>query len=1037
MAVEAAASRNGQFDEYIEAYETVRARDGQVDLADFLPPQQDPLYQLVLRELVRIDLEYGWRRGRPSSLEHYQSRFPELFQEPASLGAITFEEYRLRRQLGEDPSPSEYRQRWGVNVEEWPTAAPDLAGDSGNNSIPQPPGPQPLPAALPFLADDTAFPAVGTEFLDFQLLAQLGQGSFGRVYLAKQKGLAGRPVVLKISATYTVEVDNLAQVQHTNIIPIYSVHQSGAFQAICMPYLGSATLADVLAALRGLQTLPHSGKALVETAQGCTSTCRQELGASRSAAGENDVRNSPAPRAAPPIAWKQLEPLSYVQAVLWLASRLAAGLAHAHERGILHRDLKPANVLLTDDGQPMLLDFNLSGDTKLLSSVSPAAIGGTLPYMAPEHLRAFQQRTASTDPRSDVYSLGIILYELLTGRQPYPIRTGPLNQVVPEMMHDRRATPRLRLWNKTVSPAVESIVRHCLEPRPEDRYQSARALQEDLERQLAYRLLRHAPERSIRERLAKAVRRNPRSAVAATLLLATLLIAALATLVGLRSRQLARWEAAALCADYRDDVQKARIRLVTTRPTDADQLHAGIVSAHNALDRFGVCDKPAWWEAPPIRTLPLADQEQLREETSELLVLLASVVRAEAELGALHPRRDGLRSALEFNRLAETCCIEGRVPLMLRHQRDTIHRLLDPALHPTSVSDLPPSAVPTARDSCMLAQELMEKGRFEEAGALWRQATRQDPEVLWGWAGIAAYYEHREQYERAAAAYSTCVALMPSFSWLYFKRGTAYLRSKNYAEARADLDAFLRAQPEAKEGYINRALDLQGLDEHERAIDDLTRAIALGTTQTRVYFLRSLSYARLGNAGAARADREKGLELQPSDELSWVVRGAEKLSTNPGAALADFEAALLANPRSRDGLQNKASVLSEQLGRTAEAVAVLDREIGLYPDYVPARAGRGVLLARLGERAAAIRDAEECLRRDIQPAIVYQVAGVYALTSRQRPDDKQQAFLLLNCALDKGYGADLLSIDPDLKPIHEDPAFHRLLAKAKLLKGKQ
>src|SRR6202023_12252 len=90
------------------------------------------------------------------------------------------------------------------------------------------------------------------------------------------------------------------------------------------------------------------------------------------------------PGAIPPTALETLGRLTWVQAVLWLGAHLAEGLAHAHERGILHRDLKPANVLLADDGQPLLLDFNLSENANLRHSSLGASAGGTLPYMAPE-----------------------------------------------------------------------------------------------------------------------------------------------------------------------------------------------------------------------------------------------------------------------------------------------------------------------------------------------------------------------------------------------------------------------------------------------------------------------------------------------------------------------------------------------------------------------------------------------------------------------------------------------------------------------------
>ena len=146
-----------------------------------------------------------------------------------------------------------------------------------------------------------------------------------------------------------------------------------------MPFLGTTTLADILSDLRSRPALPDSGSYLLD---------RIEAGDTRA---DGDVGSSPPRSPAPPRPPTPAPPsreLTYVEAVLWLAARLADGLAHAHARGIVHRDLKPANILLTDEGQPMLLDFNLSEDTKLNRSESAVRIGGTLPYMAPEQLAA-------------------------------------------------------------------------------------------------------------------------------------------------------------------------------------------------------------------------------------------------------------------------------------------------------------------------------------------------------------------------------------------------------------------------------------------------------------------------------------------------------------------------------------------------------------------------------------------------------------------------------------------------------------------------
>jgi tetratricopeptide (TPR) repeat protein len=218
-----------------------------------------------------------------------------------------------------------------------------------------------------------------------------------------------------------------------------------------------------------------------------------------------------------------------------------------------------------------------------------------------------------------------------------------------------------------------------------------------------------------------------------------------------------------------------------------------------------------------------------------------------------------------------------------------------------------------------------------------------------------------------------------------------------------------------------RALAHLGSGDAPAAEDDLTHAILLAPDHTRLFFMRSRVRQARQDVVGARRDFEEGLQRKPADELSWIARGIARLPTDPEGALNDFDAALAINPWSREAAQNKAHVLSERLSKPPEAIATLDPIVDRFPDYVIARIGRGVLLARLGRRDESRRDAAESLRRDPRGLIAYQAACIHALNARTHPADAAEAVALLHRALRDGFGSDLLTRDPDLAALQDDP----------------
>ena len=311
---------------------------------------------------------------------------------------------------------------------------------------------------------DIEWPVLGDRILRFWLHEELGRGTFARVYLATQAGLGNRQVVLKVASRGSQEAELLGKLKHANIVPIHSVEfdDSRNLTCLCMPFLGRSTLCDVLDRAFENGHSPESAQVIIDAArQHGTSTDEYDAGHTRKSA---------------------LNKESYEDGVLRLLEQMAHGLCHAHDQRILHADLKPSNVLVTNSGDAKLLDFNLSLD----QVTSQDALGGTLPYMSPEQISAtvLEDKQVKIDARSDIFSFGVIAFELLNGHTPFDndVHRASARSTADEVLARQHAGVS---WPQSsrINSSFKALIDRCLAVDPDNRPESAAELVDLLRRQ--------------------------------------------------------------------------------------------------------------------------------------------------------------------------------------------------------------------------------------------------------------------------------------------------------------------------------------------------------------------------------------------------------------------------------------------------------------------------------------------------------------------------------------------------------------------------
>ena len=467
-------------------------------LTAFLDSDRDGVF-----DLVRIDLQQRWlRAGLGKRIADYCAELPglELGDVPA---ALVYEEFVIRRQAGERVDPRDYLREYPAQAGElaellaldegtstrWvaeQTVAPDrtvaadatvaadgtAAADLTRTSVDLDDMSTRMSLARPPQRDALDEVAVGDQVDDFDLLTGLGAGAFARVFLARQRSMQ-RLVAVKISADHGSEPQTLARLDHDYIVRIFDqrVLPEQRLKLLYMQFLPGGTLLGVLRWVRATPVEQRNGQLLLDAVD----AAMEEKGEIRPS--DSSVRD-------------EIAALTWPETVAWLGRRLAEALDYANTRGVLHRDVKPANVLLTAEGVPKLADFNISYSRNTAGTSPVAYFGGSLSYMSPEQLEACHPHRPGTaadlDTRADIFSLGVVLWELLTGTKPFDDAGagGGDDTQIDSMLHTRRGglTEAVLAQLPADCPAaLRRVLMTCLAADPTKRFTTGAELAQQLD----------------------------------------------------------------------------------------------------------------------------------------------------------------------------------------------------------------------------------------------------------------------------------------------------------------------------------------------------------------------------------------------------------------------------------------------------------------------------------------------------------------------------------------------------------------------------
>jgi serine/threonine-protein kinase len=805
----------------------------------------------------------------------------------------------------------------------------------------------------------------------YEIGGVLGRGGMGVVYKARHLRLK-RTVALKMVlagahagpqelARFFIEAEAIAQLQHQNIVQVYEIGDQGGLPFFALEFVDGGSLHAKLA---GQPQPPREAARLAET--------------------------------------------------------LARAMAYAHLHGIIHRDLKPANVLLTGDGQPKITDFGLAkkleGDSGQTKS---GTLMGTPSYMAPEQARGDNK---GIGPLADVYSLGVILYEMLTGRTPFA-GTSILDTI--QQVQDQEPVAPSRLQPK-VPADLETIALKCLQKDPAKRYASADALADDLRRFLADQTILARPVGQF-ERLWRWCRRNPKVAgLSAAVLLLLLTVAVGSTAMAVR---IAAEHAAAVTA--RDEALTAR--------NLADQNAAAEKAARE------VADQQAALALKTIQSLiTQVVQVQLGDEPRTQRLKIGLLQTALDGLEKASARAEGLTGTSIQATMASAYINMGFVFKQLGQTEEAFK-------HFTRGHEIIQARAAAQPNRDAAKSNLA--ATFTLLGDMSQELRRDMPAAVGHYRKALALREELYLHPNGGEGKLDPLAVKQALAEAHTRVGVTVLRLGNPAGSLAPFQQALALRRELAEANPKNEPMQQDLARTYNAVGEVS-FLSRDTAGARTYYEKCLQVRE----ALYRANPDSPAQKRELAAACGNFGDVNLRSGDPAAARRQYDHSLAlsrelaeADPQNADAQRDLGMALY-RLGtlarhehdaagaenhfrdclRIREALAAKD----LKNDRRQAELMR--VLPHGGQHVRAAAIAEKLRTGTPDTELLTEIACVYALCSRAAAADRPlqeryaaAAVAALADAVAHGYtDVVTLEVEPDLEPLHAEPAYQELLKKA-------